>query len=210
MKLPVSLALLSLAFVSVSSIHLDAQPAPSASAEAPEIEVASVKFDTPRIGGESWYEAAVELSVRPGGRPVSGQFVDRVRVVLNLGFEVADEKGGKRKVFYRSAAEAVTLEGGSKPVFRFYLPPELVRRDKLRTDADYHAVEIEIAGRALPAVRANLSKEIKTPEILTSFLSAVNAEAGANEGILVPQYLTPFAFDSQRRSPGFIRRESQR
>lgn len=210
MKLPVSLALLSLALVSVTPLQIFAQPAPAATAEAAAlVEVAAVKFGGARFGGDSWLEAEVEVNVRPGGRAVSGQFVDRVRLTLSLGAEATDDKGAKRMVFHRSSAEAITLEGG-KAFFRFYLPPEVVRRDKLRPDVKYYAVEIEAGGQVQPPVKASASNDFTSAESIKNFLSKVGAESGPNEGVLVPQYLTPFAFDTQRRSPSFVRRESQR
>lgn len=210
MKLPVPLVLLSLAFVSVPSLRLSAQPAPAAPAEAAAlVEVAAVKFGGARSAGDNWLEAEVEVNVRPGGRAVSGQFVDRVRLTLSLGVEAADDKGAKRMVFHRSSAEAITLEGG-KAFFRFYLPPEVVKRDKLRPDVKYYAVEIEAGGQLQPPVKASASSDFVSAESIKNFLSKVTAESGTNDGVMVPQYLTPFAFDSQRRAPSFVRRESQR
>lgn len=211
MKIPAALALLSLTFVSASTLPLAAQPAPAATAEAgAQVAVTSVKFGGARTSGDSWFEAEVEVEARPGGRAVSGQFIDKVRVTLNLGMEATDDKGAKRMVFHRSSAEAITLEGGAKSVFRFYLPPEVVRRDKLRPDVKFYAVEIEAAGQPQPPVKASASNDFTSAESIKNFLSKVSAEAGPNEGVLIPQYLSPFAFDSQRRSPSFVRRESQR
>lgn len=210
MKIPTAFALLALGLVSVSSIQVSAQPAPAAPAEgAAQVVVSGVKFGGARFGGDSWFEADVEVEVRPGGRAVSGQFVDRVRATLSLGLEASDEKGQKRMVFHRASAEAVTLEGG-KSNFRFYLPPEVVRRDKLRPDVKYYAVELEAAGQPQAPVKASASSDFTSAESIKNFLSKVGAEAGPNEGVMVPQYLSPFAFDSQRRAPSFLRRESQR
>lgn len=208
MKLPPVLAFLSLSFVSVPPLPVAAQAVPApAAAEAVEVEVSAVKFDELRAGRDTWVEAAVDLAVRPGGRAVSGRFVDRVRVTLNLGAEATNEKGEKSTVFFRASSEAITIEGG-RAFFRFYLPPELVKRDKLRPE--FYVVELEVGGRQLPPARANASSNITSAEMLKNFLAKVSSEGGANDGMLMPQHLTPFALDSQRPAPTMLRRESQR
>jgi hypothetical protein len=43
-----------------------------------------------------------------------------------------------------------------------------------------------------------------TPESLTKLLAA----GGENNGILVPQYLSPFAHDSSKQAPTFMRSDA--
>jgi hypothetical protein len=43
-----------------------------------------------------------------------------------------------------------------------------------------------------------------------NFRDKAGSEAAINEGLLVPQHLTPFAQDPQRRAPTVFRREAQR
>jgi hypothetical protein len=184
-------------------------PAAAQAAAAAQVEVASVKFGAARFGGDSWLEADVELDVKPGGKPVSGEFVNRVRVTLTMGCDAVDLKGVKRLDFYRSSAELISVEGGKTNV-RFYLPPEIVKRDKLKTPIDYFAVELEAAGEAQAAVKESASPKFTSAESTKNFLGKATSEAGVNDGMLMPQYLTPFSFDAQRRSPTFLRRELQR
>jgi hypothetical protein len=213
MKRSVPLAMLSLAIVSAASLQTFAQPAPAAASEAAAapvlVDVASVKSSAVRVNGDTWHEFEIVLDVRPGGRPVSGQFVDRVRVTLNLGVEAVGEKGAKTLMFYRSSQEAISLEGGRQTV-RFYLPSEVVARDKLRPEPAFRVVELEVGGQPVPPSKAQVSDEFKNLDMVKNFLGKVSSEGAANEGILVPQHLSPFAFDSQRRAPSVIRRESQR
>lgn len=189
---------------------ITAQPAPPAQGEAAQVEVAAVKFGAARFNGENWFEAEVEVNVKPGGRAISGQFVDRVRATLNLALEALDDKGAKRLTFYRSSVEAISLEGGAKSVFRFYLPPEIVRRDKLRPDVKYYVVELEVGGQPQPPARGSASTDFTSPDSIRNFLSKASSESGQNEGVLTPQHLSPFALDSQRRAPSVFRREGQR
>src|SRR5690606_36394590 len=84
--------------------------APTAVSAVAQVQVVSVKSELVRTtSGESWLEFAAELDVRPGGRAVSGEFVDRVRVSLGLMTEAA---GGGPKTFYRSHGEFISLEKG--------------------------------------------------------------------------------------------------
>jgi hypothetical protein len=213
MRTPALILAVSTLFVSVSSLHA-APPAPAtagaaAPATAAQAEVSEVKFSFARFGSDSWLEADIEIEAKPGGKMVSGEYINRVRVVLNLLTEATDQKGAKKNVFYRSAAELVALEGGKSNV-RFYLPPEIVKRDKLERTVDFFAVELEVGGEAQTPVKTSVSTKFTTAESVKNFIAKTNSDGTANEGLLMPQYLTPFASDSQRRSPTYLRREAQR
>jgi hypothetical protein len=195
--------------VSLFPIHSAAQSGP-APAPVVEAEVGAVKFSSVKFGSDTWLEADVEIEAKPGGKLVAGQFVDRVRVIITIGMDSTDEKTGKPvRLFYRSAAEALTLEGG-KSDFRFYFPPEIVKRDKLRTPLNYYAVELEVAGKAQAASKASYSSTITSAASLQNFISKAANESVVNEGLLIPQFLTPFSIDAQKRAPAFSRKEAQR
>ena len=108
-----------------------------ATAQAQEVvEVTTVKFTNVRAptgSNGTWLETDITLNVRPvPGNP--SQMVSRVRVSLLLGFELPAPTGGERRLeHYRADAECVALEPGRANV-RFYLPPELVKRDQLHGD----------------------------------------------------------------------------
>jgi hypothetical protein len=59
-------------------------------------------------------------------------------------------------------------------------------------------------------VKAATSSSISDKAKLDGFKSKVSSEGGANDGILVPQYLSPFAYDTSRQSPAFVRTEGNR
>lgn len=165
-------------------------PASAGAAFTGEVELQQIRYETVRGPGGSWFVATIEVAVKPAATN-SARFVDRVKVGLELGFECA---GGaeRRYEFYRAEATAVTLESG-RATFRFYLPPEIVERDRLHGDASYHFVELVAAGRVMPTNRKHVSGALPTPEALARFRARVAAEAAANDGILLPQPLTPFA-----------------
>jgi hypothetical protein len=168
----------------------------------------SVRFSNVRAAVGSWLEATVVLNARPpAGSP--GQMVARVTVALLAGFELPAAPGGERRLeHYRSEAECVALEAGRSEV-RFYLPPEIVKRDSLRGDPRFWGVELSLGGKPVPAGRAAYVTALATPEQRKNFQARGGASAAANEGILLPQYLTPFANEYPRATPSFVRRDGR-
>jgi hypothetical protein len=181
----------------------------SAPAGADEVEVSSVKYGSVRAGRDEWIEADVEIEAKPGGRLGGGMFLNRVRVTLSVAIDVPGDKGGKPRTFYRSSAEALALEAG-KSHFRFYFPPEIVKRDKLRASVDYFAAEVELGGKIQAQTKASFSAAFTSAASLQKFLAQASSESTPNEGMLIPQFLTPFAADPQRPAPTFLRKEAQR
>jgi hypothetical protein len=181
--LGVRAALLSFAFASVA-------PMCAAANLDGDVELQQVRFETTRGPGGTWYVINVDVAVKPAPANPT-RFVDRVKVGLALGFEIS---GGseRRHEFYRAEATAVSVATG-RATFRFYLPPEVVERDRLQGEARYHFVELAAAGRAVSTTRKHVSSTLPTPEALASFRARIAAEAPANDGILLPQPLTPFS-----------------
>ena len=172
-----------------------------------EVEVASVKFNNVRQSNDAgWTETVIELTAKPS--PKNGRFTGRVKVSLNLGVEASPLGGQKQVKFYKASAELVTLETGKSEV-RFYLPPEITKRDMLRGDAKFYFVELSIDGKTLDTTKTNVSfATLGNKQALESFRAKIASDASVNDGILVPQYLTLFASDPSRPSPTFIRSES--
>lgn len=180
-----------------------------ASGLAQEIEVASVKFSSlraPNASPGNWLESEVTLLVKPvPGAP--GQMVSRVHVGVLVGFELPATAGSARRLeHYRAEADCIALEPGRAHV-RFYLPPELVKRDQLRGDPKYWGVEVSVGGRPVPAVKAAYALSLAAPEQRKNFQTRGAAAATANDGIFLPQFLTPFVNDYPRSTPAFVRHE---
>jgi hypothetical protein len=181
-------------------------------AAAEEVEVASVKFAAvraPNSAGGPWLETTVALEARPAaGAP--GRMTGRVRVLLTLGFELPGAAGGGRRTeYYAAEAECVALEAGRTEV-RFYLPPELVKRDQLHGDPKAWSVEVTVGGRPQAPARSSASAALsEQPDARREFLARAGAGAAGNAGLLVPQYLTPFAGEYSRTTPSFVRREGR-
>jgi hypothetical protein len=178
---------------------------------AEEVEVTAVKFANvrpPNGGNGTWLEADIALNVRatPGS---AGAMVSRVRVILTLGFELPGGAGGDRHIeHYRAEAECVALDAGRADV-RFYLPPELVKRDQLHGEPKYWGVEVAVAGRPLPAVHAAYSATLATADQQKNFQARAATSAALNDGLLQPQYGTVFAGEYPRATPSFVRREAR-
>ncbi len=181
----------------------------TASSLAQEVEATGVRFSSLRAENGNWLEAAVALNVKPAaGSP--GQMVSRVRVALLIGYDSrASGRTERRTEYYRAQAECVALPAGRSDV-RFYLPPEVVRRDQVHGDARVWGVELAVGGRSVQAGRGAYAASLASPDQRNSFQTKAAAEAAANDGILLPQYLTPFAGNYPRATPSFVRREPSR
>ncbi len=180
-------------------------------AHAQEVEVGNVRFTMVRapLGSVGqWLEADVQVIARPLP-DAPGSMVSRVRVSVLFGFEFPTPVSGERRMeHYRAEAECVALESGRSSV-RFYLPPEIVKRDRLRGAPRFWGVELAIAGRVLMPSAAAFSSTLSTEEARRAFLAFAGPDAVRNNGILLAQYLTPFIFEYPRDTPSFVRPEAR-
>lgn len=180
-----------------------------AASGAEQVDVSSVRFNSvrsPNGASGNWYEAAVNLTVRPKtGAP--SQMVGRVRVSLLVAFELPASPGAERRLeYHRAEAECPALEPGRSDI-RFYLPPEIVKRNSLHGDPKYWGVELVVDGKPLLASRAAYCSLLAGPDQRKTFQKSGVAEALVNEGVMLPQYLSPFANEYPRNTPSFVRKE---
>jgi hypothetical protein len=178
---------------------------------AADVEVSTVRFGSVRAptgSNGTWLEADIALTAKPSSGGV-GQMVPRVRVALLVGFELPATSGAERRLeYYRAEAECVALEAGRANV-RFYLPPELVKRDQLHGDPKYWGVELTTAGRPVPPSRAAYATALAGMEQRKGFQAKGGAAASGNDGLMQPQFLTPFVNEYPRSTPSFVRREAR-
>ncbi len=188
-------------------VFASALPIFSETATPAEVEVTAIKFNPIHQSNSQsvWYESDIELTAKPA--PENGRFTGRVKVTLNVGIE-ASLPGGKKQInIYRASAELIALEAGKSNV-RFYLPPEIVKRDMVR-EVKYYFVELGVGGKPIPPTKTSVSfATLGGPAVLESFRTKVASDAAANDGIMLPQYLTPYMFDSSRPTPSFVRMEN--
>lgn len=170
----------------------------------------SVDFSTARAPGirDAFYEVAIELR---GERLVTGEHVvdfhRRVQVHLELAFAV-DRGPETRQEYYRSRAVLVGLAAGEERTVCFYLPPEIVERDRLFNEPLGWRVALAVDGKALAQQAGSYSQTLRKPVNARRFLARIANDAPPNDGLLLPIYLTPFhSADSGRlsESPSYLR-----
>lgn len=193
------------AFLSFPAVSVAQSPA-----AAPDVSVRSVKFSYPRVDRQQGtaMEAEVELDVR--GTNVAGRnprFVDNVRVAVMLAVQTRGRTGAGFEYYY-AEAEAVTLEAGTRSM-RFYLPPEVVKRDSLSGDAYAYYVELGVGGQALPPQRANVSDSLRARDRFEVFQQKVTEARSTTDGIFVPQHLFKTGLRDGREAPAVIRKASR-
>ncbi|MCC5024667.1 MAG: hypothetical protein J6386_18560 [Candidatus Synoicihabitans palmerolidicus] len=149
--------------------------------------------------GEVWWQAEVNVRVKASG---SGrfQFADRVRVGFNLATEGAETGTETGWEFYRTAAMAVTLEAG-RAAFRFYLPPGVVQRDRLQGPMRFLVVDLSVGGAQVPVDRRRVGPGLTGPEARAK----LNREGTRNDGVMRPEYLSPFANSGTEAAPVMLR-----
>ncbi len=174
---------------------------PALAPDAAEVSVREVRVAQLRPGAP-WLEVDVRLAVAPGRS--GARHADRVRVVLRLAYETASVAGERAWRGFQAEAEAVSLAVGSASV-RFYLPPEVVERDRVRAENLHHWVELVQEGATQPTSQAAVSTLLRTDEARARFVGRLGDEFARNSGILVPQHLSPFAGDPGRPAPTFVR-----
>jgi len=168
-------------------------PSISYSEDAP-IKVNRVKFGRENVLGLiDWYEIAIELEGRriPGMDTLNPRFLNNVGVRLNLCYKV-NAISGKEFQYFQSTVKIISLEKGNKRISYFYLPPEIIQRDRIGLNPFAYLVEIEMEGTPLSLGEKNISPTLSDPSRLFNFKARVASEAAKNAGVLQPIYHTPF------------------
>ncbi|MBK1876312.1 hypothetical protein [Pelagicoccus mobilis] len=172
-------------------------------ARAAEVELVKLDFDLVEAPGgrDPWYQIALTLSVERGERAsgANPRFMDDLEVRFSFATS-AETQAGLRYRFYSAAAEYPTLEVG-RHVVRYYLPPELVKRDRVRGEPFAFVAEV-LAGEDV--VESVLSDNLKDRSNLANFRERLRS--GENS-VLRLQDETPFAWSSPRDTPVAKRRQ---
>lgn len=172
------------------------------------VSVESVEFSTVRAPGirDPFYEVAIELRgerLTVGNTTVS--FHRNVAVRLDLAFVLGR---AARREYYSGGAMLVGLAAGEEKIVYFYLPPEIVERDRLSSSPTGWRVSLAVDDRALPHQESAYSDSLRKPETARHFLARIEQESPRNEGLLLPIFLTPFYNEGSGRleeSPSYVR-----
>ena len=180
-------------------------------AGADKAQVSNVRFATirpPDGSTDNWLEMTVEIDTQPASN-TTGRVTGRVRATAMLGYERPAAGNTRQWQFFRANAELVGLVSGRTHV-RLYLPPEIVRRDAIAGAAGYWDVTLTGESLAQETIIGRRSPSLDVPEVYRGFQDKVASEGSANDGVLQPQYLTPFRDAYPRATPTFVRREAWR
>jgi len=198
--------------------------------------VRSVHFDPAKLGGQQnpWIRAQVELranfnpeaKVAPDAdasakKPANKQWVDKIKVTLTQIFKPVGATAAADFAYYRSSATVLTMEVNTDRSVYFYLPGDVVKRDRLKSQPDYYFVQVEVggqelplfteAGRPVPDMQNAVHKMFLDKKAFDEARSLADRAVNANSGLLRPQYLVPYSiFDNLPQgspSPEFIRED---
>lgn len=138
--------------------------------------------------GRKWLCAVVELLGGAG----EGRFTSNVVVNYSMATEVTTAGVMGKLNYYRARAKIPAVEQDARVYVRFFLPPEIVKRDGLGRVPAASLVELEAGGRALEFRAANATGLIDSAERLAAYKEQLFVEAPANDGLLLPLNQTPF------------------
>lgn len=202
-----------LAAALVFSIVIFAGQDASAQEQQAPVQVRGIRFSLQNSPtGDRWYRAEVELMANnnpAGDEAPNSRWVDNIEVTLTVAFPV--KAYGSDFTFYRASATLVSLQQRKNTSVYFYLPWEIVERDRISgSEPEYYAVEIRVNGDALPPQREHFSRNLGDIAAVQHFLTASLEGVSRTAGIMVPTYQSPFmGMENRRGSPSYIRNEEQ-
>jgi len=227
-----------MAFCLSASLVCAQAPTAAGTAGKSPVSVRSVHFDPVKIGGQKheWIRMQVELQPnfnpetkvtaeeKAGKRVANKQWVDKVKVTVTQIFKPVAAKDAAEFSYYRSSATVLTMEIGSPRSVYFYLPGDIVKRDRLKMQPDYFYVQLDVggtevplfneAGRLTPDMLAAVHKMFVSKKDFDGAREQADRGVNANAGMLRPQFMVPYAiFDTLPQgspSPEFIREDSAR
>jgi hypothetical protein len=200
------------------------------------VYVRSVHFDPVKIGGQKndWIRMQVELHAnfnpetkvateeKAGKKAANKQWVDKIKVTATQIFKPLTAKDATEFSYYRATATVLTMEVNSDRSVYFYLPGDIVKRDRLKMQPDYYYVQLEVggtevplfteAGRIVADMSGGVHKMFVNKKDFDGARDLADRGVGANTGMLRPQYLVPYSiFDTLPQgspSPEFIREDT--
>jgi hypothetical protein len=224
--------------LSVSLVSAQATKAEGATGKSPVVVRSVPQFELVKIGGQKngWIRMQVELQAnfnpetkvavedKAGKRPANKQWVDKVKVTVTQIYTPLGAANSTEYSYYRASATVLTLEVGSPRSVYFYLPGDIVKRDRLKMHPDFFYIQLEVGGNEIPihneAGRVNpdmlsaVHKQFITKAQFELARDQADRGVSANAGMLRPQFLVPYAiFDTLPQSspsPEFIREDAAR
>jgi hypothetical protein len=215
--------------LSVSATHAQATAPADKDAKStgasgkPNVIVRDVKFLQVTLGGQvnKWNRMQVELEAKnnPDPKAFNKRWLDKVKVTVTQIYKTSSPKPEDWN-YYRSVATVLTLEVGVPRSLLFYLPGDVVKRDRINKEPDFYFVSLEVAGTEEPIFDAKgaliaeqqraVSRDISQKEKFEKAKDAADRGVSTNSGILRPQYLItyPDAPVAVPPSPEYIREDT--
>jgi hypothetical protein len=217
------------------AVSADASPAPHRRTQ-PAQRIAHPQPHAGQIGGQKheWIRMQVELQAnfnpetktatedKAGKKAANKQWVDKIKVTVTQIFKPLAAKEASEFSYYRSTATILTMEVNSARSVYFYLPGDIVKRDRLKMQPDYFYVQLEVGGTEVPLyteagrlsadMQAAVHKQFVNKQTFDGARDLADRGVTANAGMLRPQYLVPYAiFDTVPQgspSPEFLREDT--
>lgn len=166
-----------------------------AAAEDAPIRVNRVQFNS-AVNPTKDNNMVIQLRAtsNPNPEAPNKDYVDNIRVVVTLGYKYPNATSDTDLMFYRAESEIATLKINDTRSLAFWMPYDLVTRDRYNREPEYWIIELFINGQQVPANRDQVSRTLMRggdPQaILAGFKAQAEAKVKANDGILRPTYLT--------------------
>ncbi|MDR2863939.1 MAG: hypothetical protein LBV54_08765 [Puniceicoccales bacterium] len=177
--------------------------------------------------------ANAKILENPAAAVPNKEWVDKIRVTVTTAYERpaiprsaaitsttarkpgaagaagADASAPPPYVFYRATATIMTMERNGRGSLFFYLPGEIVKRDRLKLEPYAYLVEIDVDGTNVTTSKTMASKTIQKPEQLDGFKQMADRAVLDTAGVLRPQYMVPYD-PVQASSPTLLREDTPR
>jgi hypothetical protein len=151
------------------------------------IQVGRVAFES--AGRDGWLRCRVQLITtgNPAPEARDRRFLDDVQVALYLSY--SDRQKGF--CFFQAEVEVVSMEQGRNYLLDFFLPPEVVKRDRLGMQPFAYLLEFTAMGFKVPFANAHGSSNMSNEAARGALVSKAREEDRRSSGVLIPSFLAP-------------------
>ena len=150
-----------------------------------------------------WLECSLLLEVRRDSsdrKRKNPDYIDGIAVTLMLGIELGRSSSSERQFeFYDSEANLDSLPEG-RHIVRFYLPPEVVERDRIGQQVHSYLIRLS---RGELVLGESVSRNLERANVRESFLARIDSGSTENQGILLAQPFTPFVVAYPDDTPSY-------
>jgi len=173
---------------------------------SPVIQVEKVSFD--KVSRNDILRARIQLSTtgNPSNTAQDPRFLDDVQLDFFLSF--GDKRNGY--YFYASQVNIVSLKQGKLYVVDFFIPGEIVDRDRLNTNPFAFLLNFRVGDFEIPFDSSYASSNMLSENARSAFVAKADEARAVNDGIMLPSYDAPFylSLEQSENYPPFRRIQS--